>query len=288
MTKFIGFIAGLLLPVVALAGVDLSNQLKLGDKTATDKKIVFDKGAGSSNPCIRWNNATSKLQFSNDCTTFTDFGAATFTNPTFQKLTASSGTYTTPASVRYLKIRMVGGGGGGAGSGTAGGANQTAGGQSTFGVLATANGGGVGTWGGGLPAAGGTASISAPAFGTTITGGQGGGSNYQNTQAYGLGGSGGSSPFGGAGAAGGYTGGGGGSAQAFTGSGGGGGGTGTTGNSYTGSGGSAGGYAEFWVPSPSASYSYTVGAAGTAGGAGANGTAGGSGGSGVILVEEFY
>lgn len=75
MKKLIGFVAGLLLPVVALAGVDLSNQLKLGDKTASDKKIVFDKGSGAANPALKWNNGTSKLQFANDGSTYKDFGS---------------------------------------------------------------------------------------------------------------------------------------------------------------------------------------------------------------------
>lgn len=86
MRKLIGFIAGLLLPAVALAGVDLSNQFKLGDKAASDKKIVFDKGSGASNPAIRWNNGTSKLQFANDGSTFNDIAASTTTYDQSQDL----------------------------------------------------------------------------------------------------------------------------------------------------------------------------------------------------------
>jgi hypothetical protein len=42
------------------------------------------------------------------------------------------------------------------------------------------------------------------------------------------------------------------------------------------------------ITSPSATYSYAIGAAGTAGTAGTSGYAGGNGGSGVVIVEEFY
>ena len=40
--------------------------------------------------------------------------------------------------------------------------------------------------------------------------------------------------------------------------------------------------------SPSATYSYSIGAGGSGGTAGGNGLAGGAGGSGVIIVEEYY
>jgi hypothetical protein len=51
-------------------------------------------------------------------------------------------------------------------------------------------------------------------------------------------------------------------------------------------GGGAGEYAEIFIGSPSATYSYAVGAGGTKGdGASADG---GSGGSGIIIVEEYY
>ena len=42
------------------------------------------------------------------------------------------------------------------------------------------------------------------------------------------------------------------------------------------------------INSPSASYSYSIGAGGTAGTAGTNGFAGGAGGSGVIYVFAFF
>src|ERR1017187_625443 len=48
-------------------------------------------------------------------------GAIGSPGPTIQKFTSSSGTYTTPANVAYIHVRMVGGGGGASGSGGAGG-----------------------------------------------------------------------------------------------------------------------------------------------------------------------
>lgn len=203
---------------------------------------------------------------------------STFAVPTIQKFTSSSGTYTTPAGALYLRVRMVGGGGGGASTtGTTGGQNGTA---STFGTsLLTANpGGGTSSTVGG---AGGSNSgaISAPAYGTAISGATG---NYGANLASTSGGSGASSALGGAGF-GGNINASGGAAVANTGSGGGGGG-GTIGGGSEGGGG-AGVYIDAIVPSPSATYSYTVGAGG-AGGTG--GDVGGNGGSGYIEVTEYY
>ena len=42
--------------------------------------------------------------------------ASSATLPTIQTFTSGSGTYTTPAGVKYIAIQMVGGGGGGGGS----------------------------------------------------------------------------------------------------------------------------------------------------------------------------
>lgn len=42
------------------------------------------------------------------------------------------------------------------------------------------------------------------------------------------------------------------------------------------------------ITSPSAVYSYSVGAAGSAGSAGTSGVDGGAGAEGFILVEEYY
>lgn len=211
--------------------------------------------------------------------------------PTVQSLTnGSAATYTTPAGVKWLRVRAVGGGGGGGGSGTGSAGTGGTGGNTTFGTnLITANGG---TGSGATPAAGGTATVAAPAIQIlAIQGGQGGGSGNQSVAVVEFSGGGGaSSPFGGAGG-GGIGSAGGGAGQAAignTGSGGGGAGCGTTSGSESGAGGAAGGYAEAIIINPAASYLYSIGAAGTLGSAGTNGNAGAAGGTGLVIVEEYY
>lgn len=211
-----------------------------------------------------------------------------FTPPTQQTFTSgSSATYTTPAGVKYIRVRMVGGGGGGSGSGSGAtsGNSGGAGGNTTFGSsLLTANGGNGGTFqnNGGT---GGTVSIASPAYGTGFQGGSGDPTRYQVGASQTGGAMGAPTPFGGAGG-GSYTGNGI-AAIANTGSGGGGG-TADAAGEYAGSGGGAGGYIDAIIPSPSATYTYTVGAAGTAGGAGTSGFNGGAGGAGYIEVTEYY
>jgi len=224
----------------------------------------------------------------------TNFSSAAFVAPTQQRFTSGTGTYTTPAGVLYIRVRMVGGGGGGAGSGTATGTAAGAGGNSTFGTtLLVANGGGAavfGLTGGAGGGAGGSASLGSGPIGTAITGGSGGGGTFVTTPAT-------VNPGGADGASGPWGGAGGGGQQqvagsaaiANSGSGGGGGGDGNgLANSVSGTGGGAGGYVDALISSPSATYAYAVGAAGTAGGAGTSGFAGGAGGSGYIEVTEYY
>lgn len=219
----------------------------------------------------------------------------TLTAPTVQRFTSGSGTYTTPAGVRWIRVRMVGAGGGGAGAGAAGyagSAGGATGGASTFGTSLITAGGGVGA--GGISTqnggSGGTFTINSPAidmgssFGgqgdgaavsptgsgfVTIKGGHGGGSYF---------GSGGSSGYGVNGIVGGPrgSGGGGGSSNgAFT--------------IFSGVGGGAGAYADALIAAPGASYSYSVGASGAGGVTGdPNGTNGGAGADGIIIVEEYY
>lgn len=210
--------------------------------------------------------------------------------PTVQIITSGSGTYTTPSNARFIEIEMVGGGGGGSGSGngTSGGTGGT-GGNTTFGTsLLTAN-GGVGGACGGLGGTGGSVTINSPATRIfSIAGTQGGSSSLQTNVTFLLpSGAGGQSFFSGggspsfsntAGVAG----------IANSGSGGSGGGCGSGASSNVGSGGGSGGYIRAFITSPSATYSYAIGAGGTAGTAGTNGTAGGAGGSGIIIVREYY
>lgn len=223
------------------------------------------------------------------------------TSPTIQKFTSGSGTYTTPINVKYIKVRGVGGGGGGGGGGTgSSGGTGGAGGNTTFGSsLLTAPGGSGGAGQAGAPGTGGiAATINSPAITIlNVLGGEGGGGGNNNlgTVAASIGtasGVGGHSHYGGAGKAVGGSGsaGAGGDGKSNTG-GGGGGGTCTSTNSTlnsSGSGGGGGAFFEAMILSPSATYSYSVGAAGTAGSAGTNGAAGGAGGSGIIIVEEYY
>jgi hypothetical protein len=217
--------------------------------------------------------------------------ANAFTKPTVQIFTSGSGTYTTPAKVKWIRVTMVGGGGGGGGGSSTAAANGGTGGTggtTTFGTsLLTCTGGAGGANYGNPGGAGGAATLNSPAVGLAFSGGTGGMSaGFVSTAEFGTGGYGGASPLGGSG-------GGGGAADAGdaavsnTGSGGGGGSsTGTSGRG--GSGGGAGAYIQAIITSPSASYSYAIGAAGTAGTAGTSGTAGGAGGSGIVMVEEFY
>lgn len=234
-------------------------------------------GAGTSGQYLKSNGASSLPSF------------ASFTPPTIQKFTSGSGTYTRPAGVLYLKIKMVGGGGGGAGSGAGGGSGST-GGNTTFGTsLLSANGGTGGVTNGALGGAGGSSSLGTGPIGTALSGGNGqAGFSSSAVGSSPCGGFGGTTAFGGAGSGGNGNGGGaGGSANSNTGAGGGGGGGSAT-TTFAGAGGGAGGYVDAIITSPSSTYSYAVGAAGTAGTAGTNGYAGGAGGSGYIEVTEYY
>jgi hypothetical protein len=201
---------------------------------------------------------------------------------TVQVFTSGSGTYTTPTGCKSIWVRAIGGGGGGAGSGT-GSVNGTTGGNTTFGAF-TAGGGVHGGANSGTSSAGGTVSGSPT---VSIAGGRGGGSSTLPATNYGAGNLGGSGVFGGAGA------GGQGSqaadpAVANSGGGGGGAGINPSSASISGGGGGSGAYFENYYSSPAATYSYGIGAGGTAGTAGTSGYAGGAGGSGVIIVTESY
>jgi len=205
------------------------------------------------------------------------------TAPTYQIFTSgTSATYTTPAGVKYIIVRMVGGGGGGAGGTPGTGYTAgSAGGNSSFNsVVATGgSGGAAGTSAAG--GAGGTGGSGSATF--RIPGVQGGPSGAAAGDIVGANG-GGSAFFGGAGA-GGVASSAGGTAGANTGGGGGGAG-GSTSGAFTGcSGGGGGEFVWLQINSPSASYTYSVGTSG----AGATGTrVGGAGAVGRIVVEEHY
>jgi len=210
--------------------------------------------------------------------------------PTVTICTGTTGSYTTPAGVLYLRVRMVGAGGGGSGGGVTGATAGSNGTSTTFGTsLLVANGGA-----GGLPSnsgqggTGGTASLGVGPVGTAITGGFGQGAALLTTTSGQFhGGSGASTPFGGAG-----LGGGSGAiglpAIANTGSGGGGGGISNVANAWTGSGGGAGGYVDAIIRTPASSYAYAIGVKGAAGSGGTSGLNGGPGSDGYIEVTEYY
>lgn len=213
------------------------------------------------------------------------------TVPTIQRfLSGTSQTYTTPAGVLYLRVRMLGGGGGGAGSGTAAGTAAADGVDSVFGNL-TAGKGIKGVWNAG-GAAGGAVTVGAGWTNVASTVGSGSFGFIQEGSAIepnaAPGGWGGIGALGGQAAAAAY-----GAATpnatANTGSGGQGGGPNAVAASDAGTGGGAGAYIEaFSSGAVSATYTYSVGGGGNGGGAGASGLAGGNGGSGIIIVEEYY
>lgn len=216
----------------------------------------------------------------------------TWQPPTVQKFTSgTAATYTTATGALYIRVRMVGAGGGGSGSGTAGGTAAGNGTDTTFGTSLLSAGGGLkGVWGNTVGGAGGTSSLGSGPIGTALSGSTGDGSAFQGTtiQVQPTSGRGGSSFFGGGGA----------SVQAGvvgnagatnTGGGGAGGGcSGATTTFFCGTGGGSGGFVDAIITSPSATYTYTVGAAGSAGALGTNGYAGGAGAAGYIEVIEYY
>jgi hypothetical protein len=202
--------------------------------------------------------------------------------PSRQIFLTGSGTYTTPAGVRWLRVRLVGGAGGGSGSGTTAGGAAASGSNTTFSTL---------TGSGGTAASGTTQGTGGAASGGNIINAPGS-DGFPSPAAinastfYIAGGNGGASIFGGAGK-GGNPGSSAGNAGATNSGSGGGGGSGNLFNS--GAGGAAGGYVEHLIAPVSATYSYSVGAGGAAGTVGGGGgLAGGNGAAGQIIVEEFY
>jgi hypothetical protein len=204
--------------------------------------------------------------------------------PTITKLTSGSGIYTTPAGALYLRVRQVGPGGGGAGSGTIAANNHGSGGNggtTTFGSLLTTTGGGGG--GGAFSGAGGVGgitTINSPAYGTGISGGTGSNGPITVAGQYQFGGAGATSFFGGASgrpdvapAANSGSGGAAGLANA---------------SSYSGGSGGAGGFIDAIIPSPSATYAYSIGSPGNGGTAGTGGNPGAPGGTSYLEITEYY
>lgn len=234
---------------------------KLSGNTTTTLQVLTQLGTGSGSAAPAWR----------------DFKA-----PTIQKFTSGSGTYTRPDGVMYIRVRMVGGGGGGQGGGTGQGSTGGTGGNTTFGTsLLIAN--------GAAGPVGGSVTLNSPAIGTASQGGQGQGyMEYTGAAGHPTGSQGAASPFGGAGAGVGTGAGVNGITNSGSGGGGGGGNV-AAGTVVGGSGGGAGGFIDAIIPSPASTYSYAVGSggAGTAG-VGVGSQSGGNGGSGYIEVTEYY
>lgn len=203
--------------------------------------------------------------------------------PNVQVFTSGTGTYTTPTGAKWLLVVMVGGGGGGGSGSTANGNGGGNGGNTTFGGSLTAY-GGYGGGGNNTPAPAG-GSIAQPVGGDlNVWGGSGIQGLRVTDSIYVSGGTGGPS-FYGSGGTGGFVGAG--SSGAVYGSGGGGGGVSAL-PASTGGAGAAGGYLQKTITSPLATYTYSVGAGGTAGTVATGGYAGGAGAGGVIIVTAYF
>ena len=194
---------------------------------------------------------------------------------TTQVFTSGTGTYTTPAGVKWIEVEMVGGGGGGAGGGAGGGVG-TNGGASAFATFVA----GPGEPGAGSPGAGSGGYLNLR--GTRGAGGSPSVAGLLN----GVGGIGGSSYFGGGGGT--QRGAEGLPAEDNTGSGGGGGAARTTSSQDSGFGGSSGGYVRGIIVAPATTYTYAVGPGGNNGNSGIDGDHGGTGAAGIIIVHEHY
>lgn len=266
---------------VAAEVAALSGTLASTEKTHIATGTTAQRPAIPIEGDIRRNTTTSRYEgytsswenFVTSATLKADIQA--LTGPfTVQYLTSGTGaTYTRPTDCTAIRVRMVGGGGGGgAVSANAG----SAGGTTIFNSINAngGNGGGIQFQAGGAGGNGGSGSASLRINGSA-------GQAAQNGADASVAGSTGASGIFGMGAGVGAVGGTGGNAAANTGAGGAGG-----GGTNTGAGGGGGEYVEILITSPSATYTYTVGAGGNGGAAG--GVAGGNGGSGLIIVDEFY
>ena len=187
--------------------------------------------------------------------------------PIVRVYTAASSTWTKPAGLRHVRVRVQGGGGGGGGSG-----NGTPGGASSFGAFVSAQGGG----GGGF-----NNTVATATGGDVNIPGQAGGAGYLITTATarGVSGAGASSMMGIGGPSVSGTSSTTGLPGTGFGSGGGGGASGSGGNA----GGGSGAYAERLIAPTDLPTTVTV----TVGAAGGSGS-GGAGGPGVVIVEEYY
>ena len=198
--------------------------------------------------------------------------------PTITKFLTGSGTYTVPANVTSLRVRMVGGGNGGSGNGSTGGLGT----NSSFGTALLVASSGFGL------SDGGTATLGTGPIGIAVQGGFGK-NGYVTSNEPGFGGDGGSTLLG-FGGRGGFLGGAPASAPAANSGGGGGGGSTLLNTTATPGGGGGGSIDCIITPAMAcwaATFAYVVGTGGTAGTTGSGGAAT-AGASGIIVIEEHY
>lgn len=276
----------------AFAAKITDDMLKIGRSASGNKTIELNIGS-STNPKIRYNSSSSKIEFTNNGSDYSPLTRSV----TIQKFAvAGTGTYTLPTNPKpaYLRVRIVGGGGGGGGGAdsTDNGGTGGSGGTSSFGTSLLTVTGGAGAKHN--QAAPGSATLSSPAYGTSVDGNSGtsGGEGVDTTTGVRTqtGGAGSGTAFGSGGAGSNQAGNGTGTTAVAYGAGGGGGGTtgGGTNTFFAGAGGASGAYIDAIIPTPSSTYAYVVGAGGAGGTAGSSGYAGGAGAVGYIIVEEFY
>jgi len=288
---FTGTVSGISKTMVGLGSVD--NTADTAKPVSTAQQTALDLKANLASPTLTGTpsapTATAGTNTTQLATTAFVTTAAINASPQTTVYTSGSGTYTVPSGARWLSVKMVGGGGGGAVGTSAGNAttNGSVGGNTTFGTgIASGGAGGLVNDNGGI----GTAStMVSGGVGVALAGGDGGPSAapYGTGRAANEGGQGGSSAFGGAGAGrGGSNEASGGDGKPNTGGGGGAAGGSNAPGTYAGGGGASGGYVECVISSPAATYSYAVGAGGAGGNNGSR--VGGAGGSGVIYVVAYF
>jgi hypothetical protein len=296
----LGTVAG---GTLALDGGGIGLTFNIMQSVATEgfHTVSYTSGAGTTSIIQAFDYVRSKGEIKN----LQNLGPVVPSGPrgpTIQKFTGGTGIYVGPLGAKpvYIRVRMVGaGGGGGAGGPSATGNSGTAGGNTTFGTnLLIASGGALGNRTNSANtaanyAAGGTGVINYGVVGSTWQGGSGGGGGNGGSvsSVFPFGGPGGNSIFGGGGVPSmaaqqvGVPG------VANTGSGGGGGGANAASGAgrFGGFGGGAGGAIDAIIFNPNSTYPYSVGAAGTGGTTvDADGAAGAIGGSGYIEVTEYY
>lgn len=278
--------------ILLLASLAHSQEVSTGAATSLlDEVRISNLGKDTRDLLSGRYRQTGKPTFANGFCFADGTCQTTAAAPTRQVFLSGSGTYTTPSGARQIKVRMVGGGGGG-GEGNSTGNAGSGGARTLFGTVATGVGigGAAGTGGtvaggaggvvGGASEANTISGVWASSTTFNIAGGDGGAGQNGMTLAA----PGGGTVFGPGGASTGANNVGG---AAKANSGGGGAGAYSGGSTAGGGGGGGGQYVELTINSPSATYSYEVGAGG-AGGTGTAQTDGGAGGSGIIIVDEFY